>query len=173
MACERTKLRLLHNIRIYIWTAKWHQELLLLQYNTVQSDESENRRFGETCRFNIQSQRVDEAESHHEAKLCLLPTSCLFMDSLYLAELCLLPASCWFLAWCTLRQWWERGGIQSFETSVDFHRTTRRYNPEIRILYSHRRENIKCNIGCNTVILTESFLTETHHVEWLYHLCYT
>jgi hypothetical protein len=33
--------------------------------------------------------------------------------------------------------------IFSSETSVDFQRTTRRYNPEKSTLYNHRCENLK------------------------------
>jgi hypothetical protein len=35
------------------------------------------------------------------------------------------------------------------ETSVKFYQTTRRYNPEDSHLRTHRRENLKSNLGNN------------------------
>jgi hypothetical protein len=52
----------------------------------------------------------------------------------------LLPASCWFIAWHILSTL-KMETVYSFETSVDFHRTTRSYIQED----SHCCENLKAN----------------------------
>jgi hypothetical protein len=87
-----------------------------------------NRRSGGTYTYllHLQGQGISRARNQREAsRACLPPASTLISCSAY-----------------SLTQKME--AICSTETSVDFHRTTRRFIPEDSItLYNHRCENLK------------------------------
>jgi hypothetical protein len=94
-----------------------------------------SRRFGKTCRLYIQGRKISHARNQRESRWQAELVSCLAN----------IEATC------------------SSESSVDSHRTTRRYIPEDRTLHNHRYENLNsCTLYYVLPLTSEMLLLVLH-----------
>jgi hypothetical protein len=116
-----------------------------------------NRSFGGT--FRLHCRRINKARNTNEAELCLLPASCWCLAEdggyMFLLRVRRFSADCtklypavsatrFMLVSCLAYSSTVKiEATCSSETSVEFHRTTRRYIPEDRTLHNHCCEYLK------------------------------
>jgi hypothetical protein len=113
---------------IYIWPTVVIQSYII--WDTTPCIPVEvSLRFGGPCRHHLQGRRISQARNKDKAAIltaCFMLVPCLAYSSTVKME-----ATC------------------SSETSINFHRNTLHYIPDVRILHNYRYENLKyCVIFC-------------------------
>jgi hypothetical protein len=92
---------------------------------TPYSPSKVNRRFGETYRLHLQSQRISHVRRYQDIACNFRQACFILVSNLAYFSTLKMEATCFF------------------ETSVDLQRTTRRYISEDRTPHKHRCENLK------------------------------